>query len=51
MNRRLDSIEKVERQTKEREVARNKKESQINWQFTTSDARKKLNRLYPKMEA
>lgn len=51
LNRRLDSIEKVERQTKAWEAARNNKESQINWQFTTSDARIKLKRLYPKLEA
>jgi len=51
LNRRLDSIEKVERQTKAWEAARNNKESQINWQFTTSGARIKLKRLYPKLEA
>jgi hypothetical protein len=51
LNRRLDTVEKVERQTNAWETARNNKESQINWQFTTNDARIKLKRLYPKLEA
>ncbi|SEP11351.1 DDE superfamily endonuclease, partial [Halogranum amylolyticum] len=29
---------------------RNKKKSQINWQFTTEDARIKLYRLYPSID-
>ncbi len=50
LNRRLDTVEKVKRQTNAWETARNNKESQINWQFTTNDARIKLKRLYPKLE-
>ncbi|MDO9578558.1 MAG: IS630 family transposase, partial [Candidatus Cloacimonadales bacterium] len=30
---------------------RNSKNSKINWQFTTDDARIKLKRLYPTIEA
>ena len=51
LNRRLDTVEKVKRQTNAWGTARNNKESQINWQFTTNDARIKLKRLYPKLEA
>jgi len=28
---------------------RNSRQAKINWQFTTSDARVKLERLYPKL--
>ncbi|MDO9540151.1 MAG: IS630 family transposase, partial [Methanocalculus sp.] len=32
------------------EESRNNKNSRINWQFTTEDARVKLSRLYPTFE-
>ena len=52
LNRRLDTIEKVKKQTSAWwKTARNNKESQISWHFTTRDARIKLKRLYPKLEA
>ena len=51
LNRRIDTIEQVEKQTSAWETARNNKDSKINWQFTASDARIKLKRLYPKLEA
>jgi len=51
LNRRIDMIEEIERQTSAWETARNNKDSKINWQFTASDARIKLKRLYPKLEA
>jgi hypothetical protein len=31
------------------ETNRNNRTNKINWQFTTSDARVKLKRLYPKL--
>ena len=50
LGRRIPNIEKVKREVAAWEVARNKKESKINWQFTCSDARIKLKRLYPSFE-
>lgn len=47
LNRRIETIEKVESETKAWEQARNNKNAKINWQFTTNDARIKLKRLYP----
>jgi len=51
LNRRIDSIEAVIRETKAWERARNNKQATINWQFTTEDARIKLHRLYPTIES
>ena len=42
LNRRIDSIEKVEDEAKAWETARNNKDAKVNWQFTTADARIKL---------
>lgn len=51
LNRRLDTIEKVILQVTAWETARNNMNATINWQFTTEDARIKLNRLYPTIES
>ncbi|MDO8842628.1 MAG: IS630 family transposase, partial [Methanocalculus sp.] len=40
----------VQREVKAWEESRNNKDSRINWQFTTEDARVKLSRLYPTFE-
>ncbi|WP_246495937.1 IS630 family transposase [Methanocalculus chunghsingensis] len=45
LDRRMDSIEVVRREVKAWEESRNNKDSRINWQFTTEDARVKLSRL------
>jgi transposase len=47
LNRRIDNIEEVSKEAKAWMEARNKKNSKINWHFTTEDARIKLLRLYP----
>lgn len=50
LDRRIDSIEIVQREVQAWEESRNNKNSRINWQFTTEDARVKLSRLYPTFE-
>ena len=47
LGRRIDAIEKVADEVKAWEVARNGIKRNINWQFTTKEARTKLKRLYP----
>jgi hypothetical protein len=51
LNRRIDTLEEVTKQTKAWTEVRNSQSRKINWQFTTDDARIKLHRLYPTMEA
>jgi hypothetical protein len=43
---RIPDIEKIEKEVKAWQDARNNKKAKINWQFTTDDARIKLRRLY-----
>jgi hypothetical protein len=50
LNRPLDSIEKVRQEVEAWQKERNNKNSKINWQFTTQDARIKLKRLYPTVD-
>ena len=47
MNDYFESIEKLTDAIAAWESSRNEKESGINWQFTTADARVKLRKLYP----
>ena len=47
LNRRIDDIEVVRKEVHTWQKARNNKQSKVNWQFTTQDARIKLSRLYP----
>jgi hypothetical protein len=47
---RIPDFDKVEKQSKAWQEARNNKNAKINWQFTTDDARIKLKRLYPLCE-
>lgn len=47
LKRHLSTIESVKEQVNVWNVDRNNKNSRINWQFTTRDARVKLKRLYP----
>jgi transposase len=47
LNRRIDTIEKVEKEVMAWQTARDNKNAKINWRFTTEDARIKLSRLYP----
>lgn len=50
LNRRIDTVDKVIKQTEAWQQARNNLNATINWQFTTEDARIKLKRLYPTFE-
>jgi hypothetical protein len=47
---RIDSIGKVEKETKAWQKGRNEKIAKINWRFTTEDARIKLKKLYPSFD-
>ena len=47
LNRRIDNIRTVERETLAWQKHRNNKGAKVNWQFTADDARIKLKRLYP----
>ena len=50
LNRRIDSIDVVQSESKAWQVARNNKGAKVNWQFRTEDARMKLKRLYPTLD-
>jgi len=50
LNRRVAKIEVMRSEVKAWESARNGMNAGVNWQFTTEDARIKLNRLYPTLE-
>jgi hypothetical protein len=47
LNRRIATQEKLEHEIRAWECVRNEEEIGCNWQFTTSDARTKLKKLYP----
>lgn len=47
LSRRLESEEALRRQVSAVETERNRQKRGITWQFTTRDARRKLERLYP----
>lgn len=47
LNRYLDNIDTIKSEVEAWQNARNNKNSKIDWQFTTQDARIKLKRLYP----
>lgn len=47
LNRRIDNIQKMQKEVNAWQTHRNNKEATINWQFTNEDARIKLKRLYP----
>jgi hypothetical protein len=47
LNRRIESMEKLRKEVTAWEEARNGKQVEIQWRFTTADARVKLRRLYP----
>jgi len=50
LNRRIDDIEVVRSESSAWQGYRNNKGAKVNWQFTTKDARTKLNRLYPTLD-
>ena len=47
LDRRLPTIEMLRQETKAWEHERNAKQTGVDWQFTTADARIRLKRLYP----
>lgn len=51
LNRRLPSIQEVQQQVDAWQQNRNQQQVTINWRFTAADARIKLKRLYPSIEA
>ena len=51
LNRRIDEIETVKKEVRAWQESRNNKNAKVNWQFTTSDARVKLTRLYPTFDS
>jgi len=50
LNRRIDNMEEIIRQTSAWQRDRNNRDAKINWQFTTKDSRIKLKRLYPSIQ-
>ena len=50
LDRRLDSQQKMVQEIAAWETDRNNRQSKIDWQFTTADARTKLKRLYPSIQ-
>lgn len=50
LDRRIGSVERLDREVQAWARARNKACVRVDWQFTTADARIKLKRLYPKIE-
>lgn len=50
LNRRIDNMEEIKKETKAWQDHRNSKKCTINWQFKTKDARVKLKRLYPSID-
>lgn len=51
LNRRIDDIEIVRKEVRAWQEFRNNRNAKVNWQFTTKDARIKLSRLYPTLDA
>ena len=51
LNRRIDNIEEVRKESSAWQAYRDNKNSKVNWQFTANDARVKLARLYPSIDA
>ncbi|HUU27884.1 MAG TPA: IS630 family transposase, partial [archaeon] len=49
LDRRIPDLETMQRNIAAWENDRNNRQSKIHWQFSTTDARIKLNRLYPKL--
>ncbi len=50
LNRRIDDIRTIKRESLAWQKHRNNKGAKVNWQFTATDARIKLKRLYPSNE-
>ena len=51
LSRRIPDAETLRREVRALELERNQRQATVNWQFTSSDARIKLKRLYPSLSA
>jgi hypothetical protein len=51
LSRRIDNMEQLKDEVAAWQATRNTAEAKVNWRFTTKDARIKLKRLYPSIEA
>jgi len=51
LNRRIDNINVVRSESNAWQKSRNNKGAKVNWHFKSEDARTKLKRLYPTLEA
>jgi hypothetical protein len=51
LNRRIGSIKELRKEVEAWAAYRNNKDVKINWRFTSQDARIKLKKLYPSIEA
>lgn len=51
LNRRIDNLNEMHREVSAWEKHRNNRNAKIDWQFTAEDARIKLKRLYPTVQA
>jgi len=51
LKRHISTIQEVQEEVSAWQECRNNKSGKINWQFTTKEARIKLKRLYPSIEA
>jgi len=51
LNRRIESFELLESECRSWNVERNGLQKGVDWQFTTTDARIKLKRLYPQVQS
>jgi hypothetical protein len=50
LDRRLDNVEELKRETSAWELRRNTSGVKVNWRFTNAEARVKLKKLYPSIE-
>ena len=50
LDRRLDNVEELKRETSAWESRRNATSVKVNWRFTNAEARVKLKKLYPSIE-
>jgi hypothetical protein len=51
LDRRIPDIETLKQEVQSHQIRRDAKGTKVNWRFTTADARIKLKRLYPSIEA
>jgi hypothetical protein len=51
LSRRIDTMKKLKEEVAAWQMTRNTTEAKVNWRFTTENARIKLKKLYPSIEA